>query len=198
MNLLTASLPHVTSLPAEAEEREIAARLARGEPAAFDQVVEQYGGRVTALARRLLGWGDGAEDVAQEVFVTLLEKPAAFRGEARLWTYLATITVNRCRSVRRRRWVQERLLGVFRWRAASATEPADRPQLDEQAMLVRRAVNGLPEKYREAVVLRYFEDLKIGEIARMLALKENTVEARLSRARKMLSESLGALVEDEG
>lgn len=195
MNPLTASLTPVTPLPAEAEE--LAARLARGEPEAFDLVVDRYGGRVVALARRLLGWGDGAEDVAQEVFVKLLERPTAFRREASLWTYVAAITVNRCRTLRRRRWMHDRLLGVFGSQRRVETETTPAPQLDEQAAEVRRAVAALPPAYREAVVLRYFEDLKISEVARLLGLKNNAVEARLSRARKLLAKSIGALADDE-
>ncbi|MEX0977903.1 MAG: sigma-70 family RNA polymerase sigma factor, partial [Pirellulales bacterium] len=110
MNLLTATRATVKQIPGEAEDRELAARLARGDAAAFDRVVEIYGGRVTALAARLLGWSEGADDVAQDVFLAVLRKGKQFRGESRLWTWLAAMTVNRCRSLRRRRWLQTRIL----------------------------------------------------------------------------------------
>ena len=112
MNLtITRHRAAVAALSASAEEeRELAARLARGEPAAFDQLVERFAPRVVGLATHLLGRSRGAEDVAQDVFLAVLEKPGAFRGQAKLWTYLATVTVNRCRTLRRRRWLHDRLL----------------------------------------------------------------------------------------
>src|SRR5690606_17069034 len=95
---------HVKQLPAEADDRDLAARVTRGDPAALDDLVEQYGARVIGLAARLLGWTDGADDVAQDVFLQVLNKGKQFRGQSSLWTWLATLTVNRCRSIQRRRW----------------------------------------------------------------------------------------------
>ena len=191
MNLLAASRATVKQLPAEAEDRELAARLARGEERAFEQVVERYGGRVIALAARLLGWSDGADDVAQDVFLAVLRKGKQFRGEARLWTWLAAMTVNRCRSLRRRRWLTERTLGAIAPARQKQAAPADRrSERDEQTASIRAAVARLPATQREVIVLRYFEELSIEEMAGVLAVKRNAVEVRLSRARKLLEESL--------
>jgi RNA polymerase sigma-70 factor, ECF subfamily len=191
MNLLTATRATVKSLPAHAEEKELASRLARGEQRAFELVVEAYGGRVTALARRLLGWSEGADDVAQDVFLTVLRKRKQFRGEAKLWTWLATITVNRCRSLRRRRWVLERVLHAVAPSRETRTAAAERSETEETAERVRAAVTKLPATYREVIVLRYLEELKIDEVAEVLGLRRNAVEVRLSRGRKLLEESLG-------
>ena len=66
---------------------------------------------------------------------------------------------------------------------------------DTLASEIRAAVGKLPDNYREVVVLRYFEELKTSEVAQVLGIKTNTVEVRLSRARKMLEESLGHLAD---
>jgi RNA polymerase sigma-70 factor, ECF subfamily len=191
MKLLAATRATVKQPPAEAEDRELAARLARGEPAAFDEVVERYAARVVALAARLLNWSDGADDVAQDVFLAVLRKGKQFRGQARLWTWLAAMTVNRCRSVRRRRWLTARALGAIRPAREEQSEPADRrSQRDERAAGIRAAVAKLPATYREVIVLRYFEELSLDEMAEILSLRRNTVEVRLSRARKLLEGSL--------
>jgi RNA polymerase sigma-70 factor (ECF subfamily) len=195
MNQITAEIPHVKSLPAEDEERELAARVARGESKAFEQLIDRYGQRVVRLAARLLNWSAGAEDVAQDVFLAVLEKRTVFRGEARLWTYLTTITVNRCRSLRRRRWIYERALRVI---APYRNQPTVGDSLHERDTLaseIRAAVGKLPDNYREVVVLRYFEELKTSEVAQVLGVKTNTVEVRLSRARKMLEDTLGHLAD---
>jgi RNA polymerase sigma-70 factor (ECF subfamily) len=191
MNLLAATRATVKSLPAEADDRDLAARLARGDERAFEQIVERYGPRIIALAARLLDWSDGADDVAQDVFLAVLRKGKQFRGESRLWTWLAAMTVNRCRSLRRRRWLKGRVLRVIARVRAKETEPADRTsERDETAASIRAAVARLPATSREVIVLRYFEGLSIDEVAQVLSLRRNTVEARLSRARKQLEKSL--------
>jgi len=182
----TAALPcpAVKHQPAEADERQLAARVARGDDSALDEVIALYGRRVVALAARLLAWSDGAEDVAQDVFVAVLAKGKHFRAESNLWTWLAALTVNRCRSVRRRRWVQERVLRVIGL-SAEVTE-SKQLERDEHAARVRAVVAELPAAAREVIVLRYFEELSMEEIATIVGAKRNAVEARLSRARKQL------------
>jgi RNA polymerase sigma-70 factor (ECF subfamily) len=174
--------------PAEAGEKELAARVASGDASALEAVIEQYGQRVIGLAARLLGWTDGAEDVAQDVFVQVLHKGKQFRGQASLWTWLATLTVNRCRSIRRRRWLQDRMLGIVgRHAAPEAACPISKQQeRSETATRVRAQVAQLPAAAREVIVLRYFEELPLDEIAAILGIKRNAIEARLSRARKQL------------
>jgi RNA polymerase sigma factor (sigma-70 family) len=198
MNLtITRQRATVTAPPADAqEERQLAARLARGDSAAFDELVERFAPRVAALAARLLGAGRGAEDVAQDVFVAVLEKRGAFRGQSSLWTYLAAITVNRCRSLARRRWLHERLLRMPGTWVERQTGPEQQTAVDETLRTVREAVDALPVRYREAIVLRYFEQMAIDAMARVLGLRRNAVEARLSRARKMLKEQLADLADE--
>ena len=187
MNLLTATRVIVKSLPATDEERELAARLARGDEGAFEQVVERYGRRVVGLAARLLGYADGADDVAQDVFLAVLRKGKQFRGDARLWTWLTAMTVNRCRSLERRRWLKERVFRAIAWRRDRESVPADRrSERDDTAASVRTAVALLPATHREVIVLRYFEEMSIDEMAEVLSIKRNAVEARLTRARKSL------------
>jgi RNA polymerase sigma-70 factor (ECF subfamily) len=188
--------PPVDPLPADSDERDLALRLARGEPAALECLIERYALRVTQLARRLLTWSDGADDVTQEVFLTVMQKARMFRGEAQFWTYLAAITVNRTRSLLRRRWLGQRVLRAIASGRASAGEVAV-GERDATAEAVRAAVAGLPSGYREVIVLRYLEELSIVEVADVLGLRPNTVEVRLSRARKLLEPELAKLIRGE-
>jgi RNA polymerase sigma-70 factor, ECF subfamily len=197
MDLITAAREPVKSIPADAEDRDLAARLARGEPKAFDDLVEQYGRRVIGLAARLLNGSEGAQDAAQDVFLAVLRKGTKFRGEARLWTYLAAITVNRCRSIRRRRWLHERVLRRIAQGGGGESAPNRALVHNDTAEVVRREVARLPVRYREVIVLKYLEEMSMRDVAEVLGVRVNTVEVRLSRARKMLAESLDHLADDK-
>src|SRR4051794_39555078 len=95
---------------ADAEESALARRFSSGDPQAFEEMVACYRARVTRLAHRLLGWGGDPEDVVQDVFLAALRKAKDFRGRASLWTWLATITINRCRRQLRRQALWRRFL----------------------------------------------------------------------------------------
>src|SRR4051812_9661069 len=95
---------------AEAGESALARRFASGDQEALEEVIALYRVRVARLAHRLLGWGGDPEDVVQEVFLTALRKAKDFRGRASLWTWLATITLNRCRRQLQRRALWRRIL----------------------------------------------------------------------------------------
>jgi RNA polymerase sigma-70 factor (ECF subfamily) len=107
------------------------------------------------------------------------------------------IAINCCRAHSRKAWLRRNLFAAWQGREAVtgaaglnlATGP-DRAVQREQAHEVRRAVAALPLKSREVVVLYYLEELTAAEVAAALNLRQNTVEVRLSRARKQLAESL--------
>ncbi len=174
-------------------------RLADADPAAFPGLIAQHQARIAGLAYRLLGWRTGIEDVVQDVFVTALEYLPRFRGDCRLETWLYRLTVSRCRRERRRQFLRLRL-----WRTAcdeaqpvaADPPPGQAAATRERAAQVRAAVRRLSQRDREVIVLRYLEDLPVDEISRILGLKRNAVEVRLSRARNRLRQSLGDWKED--
>jgi len=181
------------------EELALVERFRRGDDSAFDRIVEQYSADIAALANRLLGWPGDVDDVVQEVFVAAFLGLKRFRGECRLQTWLFTITVNKCRR-HRFRWLRR-----FRPVAiedAASVESRDRSG-DEAAMdqetfaRVRRAVQTLPQKYREVVALRYLQGLEADEICELLGITVNALQVRLNRARKRLKEQLGDLLEEK-
>src|SRR5262245_50155020 len=80
----------------------------------FEQLVAQHQSRVARLAQRLLGWRDAdVQDVVQEVFVCAWAHLASFRGESSIETWLTRLTINQCRSHRRRRLARVSLLARF-------------------------------------------------------------------------------------
>ena len=176
--------------PAQGEDQEdgeLVARFRAGEGAAFDRLVLAHQGRVVRLVHRLLGRPQEVDDVVQEVFLSVLENLRRFRGECRFSTWLTRIVVSKCRS--HQRW---RLRRLRLWLAACRSEVGRASNSSSAASdAVCRAVDQLPAKYREPVVLRYFEDLSVPEIGEALGISAGAVEVRLTRARQKLKRMLG-------
>jgi RNA polymerase sigma factor (sigma-70 family) len=189
----------MTAMAKVTEEQALVDRFRQGDDAAFDRIVEQCAAEVAALANRLLGWPGDVDDVVQEVFVAAWIGLKKFRGECRLRTWLFTITVNKCR---RHRLGRRRHLRLVAMSAAETVESrdrgGDRAAMDQETFArVRRAIQRLPQKYREIIALRYLQGLEAEEICELLGITVNAMQVRLNRARKRLKEQLGDLFEEK-
>ncbi|HSW01137.1 MAG TPA: RNA polymerase sigma factor [Sedimentisphaerales bacterium] len=136
-------------------EPDLAVQFRRGDDSAFDRIVARHSAEVAALANRLLGWPGDVDDVVQEVFIAAFLGLRKFRGQCRLRTWLFAITVNKCRSWRLRRRRLLSLAKVDDPEAIAGPDPgSDKAAMDEETFTrVRRAVQALPRKYREVIVL---------------------------------------------
>ncbi|HZZ71631.1 MAG TPA: sigma-70 family RNA polymerase sigma factor [Pirellulales bacterium] len=157
-------------------------------------LVEQHYAYLSRFVDRLLGWSGDANDIVQDVFLTALNELPRFRGECQMQTWLTQIAINRCRALRRRRLLGLTILNDWRARRLAREEAnAEVPLVQqERAEQVRQAVRRLPHRDREVIVLHYLEDMAVADLARILGLHKNAVEARLSRARKRLAGLLPA------
>jgi RNA polymerase sigma-70 factor (ECF subfamily) len=175
----------------------LARRLVAGEAAAFDEVVALYAPRVSRLVYRLLGWSGGAgevEDVVQDVFVSVLRHARSFGGRSSLSTWITSIAVNQCRSLRRRLGARVRAMAAVFAKARPDHGAADGQAMrDDESRRVREAIVRLKPADREVIVLHYLEETDVETIAEILSVSKNAVEVRLHRARKRLR----ALLEDE-
>jgi RNA polymerase sigma-70 factor (ECF subfamily) len=173
-------------------------RLTVGENAAFDELVRIAGGRMLAVARRMMSREEDAQDAVQEAFLSAFKNLSRFDGRSQLTTWLHRITVNAClmklRSQRRR---PERAIEDFlptfaedghQTRNSAAWKPnaADGIELGETRELVREKINELPEQYRVVLMLRDIEELSTEETAQALDMTTNAVKTRLHRARQAL------------
>ncbi|MBI3011573.1 MAG: sigma-70 family RNA polymerase sigma factor [Candidatus Omnitrophica bacterium] len=184
------------------EETALVERAQRGDSSAFEALVRLHQQAVFAVALRMLGDQDEAQDVAQDVFVRAYQGIPAFRSEAKLSTWLVAITINLCRN-RRRWWARRRRLIVasldepvgmsragFGEEGALGHEvadpspsPASAAAQHEQQRFVISALQQLDEAHRSVVVLRDIHGYSYEEIADMLQCHVGTVKSRLSRAR---------------
>lgn len=180
------------------ERAELAGRFARGEPGSFAEVVALHHQRVSRLVYRLLGWSDDAGDVVQDVFVSAFSKARQLRAGGSLSAWLTKIAVNTCRSHWRKQVVRLRFLGHAGWQAGNSLDcrPEAEAVRDETFRQVRRAVQALPRRLGEVVVLRYLEEMSVAETAAALGISPEAVNVRLHRARGRLKELLADLVEE--
>jgi RNA polymerase sigma-70 factor (ECF subfamily) len=160
---------------------------------AFERLVPAYRRRVFGLAYSILRDRAAAEDLAQEVFVKLWQALPRYDGRARLSTWIYAITRNAAISALR-----------GRRRAASLSDPAVRETVESLAATpdaapdeaaLRRHIEALPEKQRQAVTLYYLDERPVDEVAEMMGLPANTVKTHLHRARARLAAALGVTAE---
>lgn len=174
------------------DDSSLVARLQRGDPRAFEDLVIAYQHRVFGVAFRMLHSRAEAEELAQEVFVRVHRAIGGFRGDAKLSTWLYAITsrlcLNRLASGERRmvREGEETLTQL----ASSHAGPADELERSELETALHRAIAELSEDRRIVVVLRDLEGLSYEEIAAALELELGTVRSRLHRARMDLKAKL--------
>lgn len=158
---------------------------AAGDRAAFEALLRRHYDRVHGLAWQLTGSRADADDIAQDVCCTLVEKIAGFRGEAKFTTWLTGITFNACRDFRRRRRSLGGLMDRLTVLAGLAAMPDGRDAYD--AVWVKSAVARIKPALRDTVVLVAGQQLTHAEAAEVLGIAENTVAWRMHEARRILS-----------
>lgn len=171
-----------------------------GNSSAFEGIVRRWQGPMINLAYRFCGDRGRSEDMAQEVFLRVYRGLAKWRGDAAFSTWLFAVATNLYRSELRRiptgAVSLEDAIELDDPRAGSQAMDANLDDKD-RAHALRRAVDSLPAKYREALILFYFQDMDVPAAARSLGLPEGTVKARLFRARKLLEKKLPSMRQNQ-
>ena len=185
-------------------DRELVEALRLGEPTATERLITTYGDRAYRLARGITGNAQDAEEVAQDVFWTVVRKIDTFRGESAFGSWLYRIVANaayqkiRGRQSQRAELSLDDVLPLFDERGRHVAPVADwsvrvedpAVQTDLRVSLTS-AIDKLPADYRTAVLLRDVEGLSHLQIAEVLSLSANTVKSRVHRARLSLRKQLG-------
>jgi len=186
----------------DVDEAKLVAGLRAGDERAYERLVAVHGGRMLAVARRILRDEEAARDALQEAFLLAFRGLPRFAGQSRLGTWLHRIVVNAALMKLRRGRARpeepiEPLLPVF-LADGHATHPfvpwaEGAEQLlarAEMRALVRAAIERLPESYRTVLLLRDIEELAAAEVAELLGITPNAVKIRLHRARQALRQLL--------
>jgi RNA polymerase sigma-70 factor (ECF subfamily) len=174
---------------------EIIARVRGGDTGAFADLVRRHQDRVYGMALRTTGQPEDAEDLAQEVFLSVFRGLEGFKGDAQFTTWLYRIAWNRCADwLRRNRKPGRRTTQLEEADdlVDGRTDPAAEVIGEEERRRLRRALDGLDDRYRSVVELSCIQSLSYAEVGMALGLPVKTVETRLYRARKLLRERLSS------
>jgi len=181
-------------------------RLRDGDGAALETLMERYTSRVYRVARGITRTDADAEEVVQDVFLTLARKIDSFEGRAALGTWIYRVTTNAALLKRRGKRAQlevslEEHLPTFKddghregdrsYLLADWSQTPEAELLDGEARVVlARAIDQLPDAYRAVLILRDVEELTSEEAAQILGESVASVKSRLHRARMALREQL--------
>lgn len=174
------SVPTVRRARARSRDEQIAA------------LFDEHRADLCRLAALLLSDRGAAEEVVQEAFLRTFASWRRLRRPERARWYLRAAVVNQCRSRVRRRWAEDRSnRTVWTTRTHEVVHHVWDTDQGADALRVLAAVRALPLRQREAVVLRYYEDLSEADMAAVLGCSVGTVKSQLAKARAALARSLG-------
>lgn len=162
----------------------------------LEQLITQYGQDIKRLAYTYVKNWSTAEDITQEVFISCYKKIDDFRGESTYKTWLYKIAINKCKDFYKSRWYRfvipvDNVIEKFTGRNSSLEEQLISKEKD---YLLSQHVLSLPRKYREMIILYYYEELKIWEIEELTGIKQKTIKTRLRRAKQQLSKDWGRTI----
>lgn len=184
--------------PEDLETPEFLARLRALDPEAFRTLVATLKDRLYNLAVRLLRNPDDAEEVLQEAFLTIFDKIGTFEGKSRLSTWIYSIVSNAALSRLRKKSSSEVTFeedgsltkdrALFRndhvvFHAGEPDQVLEDKELQEK---INRAVDSLPEGYRELFIMKEIQKLPVKDIAAVIGINVGAVKTRLHRARLLL------------
>jgi RNA polymerase sigma-70 factor (ECF subfamily) len=168
------------------EERDWVQRARAGDTEAFRKLVERHRDRAYGLAFRMLGSASEAEETAQDAFLRAWRALPQFRGESAFSTWLHRIVVRR--ALDRQAVLKSRRAREAPLEDAGPGEIAAAPDSADLRRKLERLLDSLSEVQRTVVLLYYYEDRSVDEVARTLGIPEGSVKTHLHRARALLRE----------
>jgi len=192
-------------------EKELVARAQAGDFDAFSALVTANKTKIYALAVKMTGNSEDADDVVQDTLVKAIDNIEHFRGESSFGTWLYSIALNQTRALLSKKKqtdlkpIEEYLPSqpgqsldehnnskLFDWKDPHAA-------LEDQELkeIIDRELAALPYKYREAFLLKYYEELPIKEIAKIINESVASTKSRVLRARLALRERLAEIFEEQ-
>ena len=160
-----------------------------------EALIEEYGTRLYATAFRLCQNEKDAEDLVFRTFARVVERIGSFHGRSEFFTWMCSILVNFYHMDARRKAANAL---VFDEEVPERPDPRPDPleslAASDEAAILRAAVDALPDELREAIVLHYFDEMSVPDIAKTLELPEGTVYWRLHEGRNRIRETVAKVL----
>lgn len=170
-------------------------RACKGDVQAFEELMQSHESRIYAIALRMMGNREDAQDCAQEAMVRIYRAMGSFKGQSALATWIYRITMNTCLDELRRR--KARKVTSLDSLVDNGWSPTDTGDTSEEYGLrvekqnaLNRAIQSLPDDMRAAIILRDVKGYSYDEIASILGANVGTIKSRISRGREKLREIL--------
>jgi RNA polymerase sigma-70 factor (ECF subfamily) len=167
----------------------------------IERLIDEYGNDVLRIAYIYLKDKHLAEDAFQEVFVKVYKNFNKFQGNSSVKTWILSITMNTCKDILRSSWLKRIVFSQDQKLINCSNNIVDNPaeevikQLQYNELLSE--VMKLPKKYKEVIILFYYEEVSTSEISKILSIPEGTVRSRLFRARETLKYNLDGKISYE-
>lgn len=149
----------------------------------LEKVIRKYYDAIFRYCYHHVGSRAVAEDLCQDTFASFIEHYAEYRGMGKIKNYLYTIAKNKCRDYYKKK------APLF----MEEIPEQEKEECMEEIVIVRQMVMSLPEEFREAVVLRYFQNLKYSEIAAILEISLSLAKYRVKKGLELLSAMEGGI-----
>ncbi len=181
-------------------DEQLIEKILSGNREAFRLLMEKYQQRVFHVAMGFVHSRQDAEDITQEVFIRVFRSLESFKEQSLFSTWLYRITlncsINHVKKNKRRNFLTDAGEGLMSLFNRGDEERSAHQQLEatEKERAIRKAIDGLPGKQREAFILSKYEELPQREIAAIMQTTEGAVEQLLVRAKKQLQKKLAHLV----
>ncbi|MBL7765946.1 MAG: RNA polymerase sigma factor [Chitinophagaceae bacterium] len=177
-------------------EEELIKLLQREDPDAFQELVTAYSKRVYNLCLNFVELNEDAEDITQEVFITIFKSVNGFQGESQLSTWIYRITTNKClewiRAKKRKKrsgpltGLYDQNSGFLKYDPADKSHPGLILEQKDKARVLFSAIRQLPENQQTAYLLAKVEERSYAEVAEIMEVSHSSVESLLFRAKQNL------------
>ncbi len=187
----------------EPTDTELVKRVQKGDKGAFDVLVLKYQHKIVNLVMRYVRDQEQALDITQEAFIKAYRALPRFRGDSAFYTWLYRIAVNTAKNhlaAQRRRPLDVELdmQDPEQYDLHAKLKETDTPEgvtiSQEVKRTVEKAIQGLPEDLRTAIILRELDGMSYEEIAQTMECPVGTVRSRIFRAREAISKKVGTLI----
>lgn len=157
----------------------------------FDEIIDKYKDVVFRMVYMHIGDFHKSEDITQEIFIKIYRNLSKFRGESSIYTWIYRITINAIRTYGKRNKAVADTISVD-YIEDIPDDDWDEDKLIEglQNSSVMSLIQKLPDKYKEVLILYYYQDLKIEDICSIVNEPDGTVKSKLHRGRNMLKDML--------